>query len=56
MISVYIADDHSIVREGIRSLVASAPDMEVVGEASDGDEALRQMPQRKPEVFAQGWN
>ncbi len=51
MISVYIADDHSIVREGIRSLIASAPDMEVVGEAADGDEALRQIPDRKPAVF-----
>lgn len=51
MISVYLADDHSIVREGIRALVASAPDMEVVGEASDGDEALRQLPKCQPGVF-----
>jgi len=51
MISVYIADDHSIVREGIRSLIASAPDMEVVGEAADGDEALRQIPNQNPAVF-----
>ena len=51
MISVYIADDHSIVREGMRSLIASAPDMEVVGEAADGDEALRQIPYQKPTVF-----
>ncbi|MHA7853809.1 response regulator [Marinobacter shengliensis] len=51
MISVYIADDHSIVREGIRSLISSAHDMEVVGEASDGDEALQQIPGCKPSVF-----
>ena len=40
MIDVYIADDHSIVREGIRALIASTADMHVVGEAADGDQAL----------------
>lgn len=51
MISVYIADDHSIVREGMRSLITSAPDMEVVGEAPDGDQALREIPDCEPTVF-----
>lgn len=51
MISVYIADDHSIVREGMRSLIASAPDMDVVGEAPDGDQALRELPDICPSVF-----
>ena len=51
MISVYIADDHSIVREGMRSLIASAPDMEVVGEAPDVDQALKEVPSCSPSVF-----
>ena len=51
MISVYIADDHSIVREGMRSLIASAPDMEVVGEAPNGDLALKEVPECLPTVF-----
>ncbi|MBL3558916.1 MULTISPECIES: response regulator transcription factor [Marinobacter] len=51
MISVYIADDHSIVREGMRSLIASAADMDVVGEAIDGDQALKELPKFCPAVF-----
>lgn len=51
MISVFVADDHSIVREGMRSLVSSAADMEVIGEASDGDKALEEVPRRNPSVF-----
>lgn len=51
MIKVYLADDHSVVREGMRSLINSAADMEVVGEASDGDCALQQMPGCSPSVF-----
>ena len=51
MIRVYIADDHSIVREGMRSLIASAPDMDVIGEAPDGDQALREVPECRPCVF-----
>jgi len=34
--TVLIADDHAIVREGIRSLLETTDDFEVVGEASDG--------------------
>lgn len=51
MIRVYLADDHSIVREGMRALISSAPDMDVVGEASDGDQALREMPAQAPDIF-----
>ncbi len=36
MIRIVIADDHAIVREGLKRIVASAPDMEVAGEAADG--------------------
>ncbi|MBN8238326.1 response regulator transcription factor [Marinobacter hydrocarbonoclasticus] len=51
MIDVYIADDHSIVREGMRSLIASETDMEVVGEAENGDRALAEVPECQPRVF-----
>ena len=33
---VLLADDHAVVREGLRSLIDAQPDLEVVGEASDG--------------------
>ena len=35
-IRVLIADDHAIVREGLRALIATEPGMELVGEAADG--------------------
>jgi DNA-binding NarL/FixJ family response regulator len=38
---ILIADDHPIVRHGVRQVLAEDPAMEVVGEAKDGDEALR---------------
>ncbi len=39
-IRILIADDHPIVRRGLRTLIASEPEMELVGEASDGEEAV----------------
>lgn len=51
MIDVYIADDHSIVREGIRALIASTADMRVVGEAADGDQALEAVVAMGPQVL-----
>ena len=41
MIRLFVADDHPIVREGLKNLVGQHSDLEVVGEAADGDEALR---------------
>ena len=35
-----IADDHAMVREGLRSMLANEPDLQIVGEAKDGEEAL----------------
>jgi DNA-binding NarL/FixJ family response regulator len=49
-IRILIADDHAIVRAGIRLLINNQPDMEVVGEAGDGHEALRQARQASPDV------
>jgi DNA-binding NarL/FixJ family response regulator len=49
MIKVLIADDHAIVREGLKQILVDIPDMEVVGEASSGDEALKF-------IRREGWN
>jgi len=41
MIKVLIADDHAIVREGLKQILSDIPDMKVFGEAGSGDEALQ---------------
>lgn len=43
MIRIVIADDHAVVREGLKRIVTSAPDMTVVGEAANGAEVMRQV-------------
>jgi len=50
MIKVLIADDHSIVRAGLRRIVEESGDMEVIAEASDGRGALLQVQKEKPDV------
>lgn len=50
-IRIIIVDDHSIVRDGVRQLLLTQRDMEVVGEAGDGQEALRQVKTLKPDVI-----
>ncbi len=42
-VRVLIADDHPVVRDGLKTMLSSDPEVRVVGEASDGDEALRLM-------------
>ena len=49
-IRVLIADDHTILREGIRLLLGSQPDLEVVGEASDGRDAYFKVEELRPDV------
>ncbi len=49
-IRVLIVDDHSVVREGLRMFLVRDPDLEVVGEALDGAEALQQARQLRPDV------
>jgi len=50
MISVIVVDDHHLVRQGIRSLLEKAEDIQVVGEAADGIEALKLAQKLKPDV------
>ncbi|BDZ48921.1 DNA-binding response regulator [Frondihabitans sucicola] len=50
MIRVLVADDHPIVRSGIVALLASTPDFDVVGEASDGREAVERALVSKPDL------
>ena len=49
-IRIVIADDHSIVREGVRMILSGQEDFEVVGEASTGREALAQARALRPDV------
>jgi len=49
-IRVLIADDHAVLRAGLRMLLGAQPDMEVVGEAADGDEAVRKVLETRPDI------
>ena len=50
-IRILIADDHTLFREGLRALLNSVPDTEVVGEAATGDEAIAQAAALQPDVI-----
>lgn len=49
-IKILIADDHAVVREGTRRVLEQEPDLEVVGEAGDGEEAVELATDLKPDV------
>jgi DNA-binding NarL/FixJ family response regulator len=49
-IRVLLADDHAVLREGMRNLLEREKDLEVVGEASDGEEAIELVSKLKPAV------
>jgi len=50
-ISVLLVDDHSLVRRGFRRMLEDEPDMNVVGEAGDGAEAIKLAKELKPKVI-----
>jgi len=51
IITLVLADDHQIFREGLRALLAGEPDLQVIGEAGNGLEAIRLVEQLKPDVL-----
>ncbi|MBB6454032.1 two-component system response regulator NreC [Salirhabdus euzebyi] len=50
MIKILLCDDHAVVRSGLHVLLNAVPDMEVIGEASEGNEAIEKALQLKPDV------
>ncbi len=51
MIRVVLAEDHTLVRDGIRTLLGLVPDLELVGEAAVGEETVRVVEQVKPDLL-----
>lgn len=51
MIRVVVADDHYLVRQGVRALLNNAEDIEVVGEAENGQEAISMVQELNPDVI-----
>ena len=49
-ISVFLADDHAVVRDGLRYLLEAQPDITVVGDAADGRQTLQYVEQLRPDV------
>jgi DNA-binding NarL/FixJ family response regulator len=47
---IFLADDHAVVREGLKSLINAQPDMEVIGEAGDGRDACERAEHTRPDV------
>lgn len=50
-ITILIADDHPIFRDGLRKLLATEKDFEVVGEAKDGEETLEMVREKEPDIL-----
>ena len=48
---IVIAEDHTILREGLRALLAHHPELEIVGEAEDGLEAIRRVEKQRPQLL-----
>lgn len=50
MIRILLVDDQHIIRQGLRSMLESNPDMEVIGEAENGQRAIEQIPTLQPDI------
>ncbi len=50
LIRLIIADDHTLFREGVKALLATTPDLQIVGEADDGNSALAQVQALQPDI------
>lgn len=48
--TLFLVDDHKVVRDGIKAMLLAKPDVEVIGEAGNGDEALQLIPIKKPDI------
>jgi DNA-binding NarL/FixJ family response regulator len=48
---IVIAEDHTILREGLRALLAHHPELETIGEAEDGQEAIRRVEKLMPDLL-----
>ncbi len=51
VLRIFLADDHPVVREGLKALVSAQPDMEVVGDVADGSAAVEQACECEPDVI-----
>jgi DNA-binding NarL/FixJ family response regulator len=51
VITVLLADDHLMTRQGLRSILAKAPDIYIIGEAQDGDEIQEQVAKLRPQIL-----
>lgn len=50
-ITIVLADDHSLVRDGIRALLEEEPDLDVIGEVSNGLDALKMVNEKSPDIL-----
>ncbi|OUO95068.1 response regulator transcription factor [Cloacibacillus sp. An23] len=50
MIRIFLADDHELFREGLKSLLLKEPDLEVAGSAADGAEAVKAVAELRPDI------
>ncbi|HSP18118.1 MAG TPA: response regulator transcription factor, partial [Myxococcaceae bacterium] len=55
MIRLVVADDHAVVRAGVRAVLASEPDIALVAEAGDGEHAVTAVMEHRPEVLLLDW-